>query len=304
MHHYTLYTADSLTTEGEIQRLWRLVIPEEALNHSFLTQGLLAMSALHLTAERPAERSLWTPLALKHQSIALASFRSTLPSANQENCTALFALSILISITSQAFCSYGTVLVPGRTLPLSDVIEPFTLIRGVGQLLAVASHWLIVGPLKSMIIDESYGPFPSLVVGTCHELFDNLYRMIREMCPELEIQKELDSSVHNLEYVFSQTIRNQGRPRRGNPGLAWQWPHRVSQGYASLLRESHGGALVIYAHFALLSYAWKDRWYLNGWAERAIHAILNNLSPCWLEWVRWLVEQVENGFPIFNEVIS
>jgi hypothetical protein len=89
MHHYTKYTAASLMDNKEMTRQWEVIIPEVALLHPFLMEGLLALSALHLTSLRPKERATWTPLALNHQNIALASFRSTIPELNEENCHAL-----------------------------------------------------------------------------------------------------------------------------------------------------------------------------------------------------------------------
>ncbi|KAF2670692.1 hypothetical protein BT63DRAFT_401003 [Microthyrium microscopicum] len=303
MHHYTLYTADSLIDNAEIQRLWKYVFPEEALRHPFLTQGLLAISALHLTSTRPIERLIWTPLALKHQSRALQLFRATLPCVNQENCHAQFALSILISVTSMAFCSYGTALGPGQSLPINDVTEAFTLIRGVGELLSVATEWLTAGPLSTILTTHFEDAPENSATNRVIDLspIKNLSRMVQEMCPDLDVQRDLYSSIHILEYVYSQVLKGQGREIGKNPGVGWQWPSGVSPGYTALLLDSHGGALVIYAHFSLLSYTWRDKWYLNGWAERSIAAIVKHLSSEWLQWVEWPIEQVKNGFPIFKE---
>jgi hypothetical protein len=97
------------------------------------------MSALHLTSQRPEDRSIWTPLALKHQNIALASFRRTLPALDEENCHAMFGLAILISVTSMAFASYGTQLSPGFTLDLDDAIVSCVL-----SWIAFAEQFLLI----------------------------------------------------------------------------------------------------------------------------------------------------------------
>jgi hypothetical protein len=122
MHHYSVYTTLSLSEDAEIIRLWKVAIPEEALKYPFLMQGLLALSALHLTSSRPADRALWIPLALKHQNIALSLFRSIIPTINEHNCHALFTLSILISITSMALSCFGIQVETGQTLHITDAI--------------------------------------------------------------------------------------------------------------------------------------------------------------------------------------
>lgn len=57
MHHYTKHVSGSLVDNIEMKRNWEVIIPEEALKHSFLMEGLSAMSALHLTFLRPTERT-------------------------------------------------------------------------------------------------------------------------------------------------------------------------------------------------------------------------------------------------------
>jgi hypothetical protein len=303
MHNYSLYTCDSLMLNTEVRRLWRVAIPEEALKHPFLMQGLLAMSALHLTSQRPNERSLWTPLALKHQNTALAIFRSTLPALNAENCHALFCLSILISVTSMAFLSYGTLPPPGRTLPVSDIIEPFTLIRGCGEIVGVAAAWLCVGPIGSIltghVFDYSRGPETAAAIPVT-EHFRNLHAKMEKACPNKADFQILSETLLSLQSVFTEVVCSQGDELSEDPGVGWKWPNMVSKEYIALLRESHGGALVLYAHFAIISEVWKDKWYLKGWPARVVQSISSNIDLSWKECMKWPEKQIREGFPIFN----
>jgi hypothetical protein len=300
MHHYSLFTADSLMEDDEVNRLWKIVIPEEALKHPFLMEGLLAMSALHLTSQRPKERAIWTPLGLKHQEKALVSFRSTLPSLNEENCHAMFALSTLIWVTSMAFSSFGTILSLGQSPPVNDIIEPFTLIRGVGELLAVGTEWLSVGPLAYILAGHVGNNCQDPVPLPIAERFRALHRMVESMCADEDIQEILSEALDSLEQVFTEVVCSLGTELSKDVGVGWKWPHRTSHGYIALLRESNGAALVIFAHFALLTETWKDKWYLHNWPGRVVAGIASNVDSKWHEWLRWPEGQIKDGFPILK----
>jgi hypothetical protein len=284
----------------EMTRQWQVVIPEEALKHPFLMEGLLALSALHLTSLRPNDRAIWTPLALKHQNIALASFRSTMLELDEENCHALLALSILIAITSMAFSSFGTSLNPDEFLSVGDIIQPFTLIRGVGELLGVAVQWLYMGPLRSILIGHVVNICQAPTPGPVAERFKVLQQMIVEMCPDEETRGVLTETVVGLQYVFTEVICGRGTEMIKDPGIGWKWPHLCSKEYSSLLRESHGGALVIFAHFALLSKTWHDVWYLHDWTPRVVDGISANVDSSWQEWLEWPKQQIRDDYPILR----
>ena len=56
MHHYDRDTLlQPLGIREDCQHLWRENIPREAIKHSFLMHGILALSALHIAHTRPEE---------------------------------------------------------------------------------------------------------------------------------------------------------------------------------------------------------------------------------------------------------
>ena len=124
--------------------------------------------------------------------------------------------------------------------------------------------------------------------------------MVAEMCPDEEIRNVLAEALGTLQHVFTEVVCSKGTELNKDPGIGWKWPHMCSQEYSSLLRESHGGALVIFAHFALLSKTWHDVWYLHGWTPRVVDGISAGIDSGWQEWLKWPKKQVEDGFPILN----
>jgi hypothetical protein len=124
--------------------------------------------------------------------------------------------------------------------------------------------------------------------------------MVQTHCPDPEVQETLLKSLYLLEHIFTEIFCSQGHEQSSDPGIAWKWPFVVGAAYTTLLREQNEAALVIYAHFALLSHNWNDRWYLEGWRTRIVNSVKNCVGPVWQEYMRWPVEQVRNGIPIFD----
>jgi hypothetical protein len=152
--------------------------------------------------------------------------------------------------------------------------------------------------LEGHVFDRSHLPAP---IPTCIiEPFGRLQKMIEEMCADATIQETLSGGIVELKVIYAEVLYSQGHAEALDPGLAWKWPSSLSQPFISLLRESHGGALVIFSYFAVLSYAWRDRWYLKGWPGRVVAACSSNVNPAWKKWMAWPDEQVKEGFPIFQ----
>jgi hypothetical protein len=102
MHHYTAETAQTFSPFPVMVDIFRNIFPKWGIDHPYLMRGLMAITAFHLTYQEPGRRSTWLPLAIKHQTLALTTFRATLAKPSKENHQALFALSLLLSLCSMA----------------------------------------------------------------------------------------------------------------------------------------------------------------------------------------------------------
>lgn len=104
MHHYSSYAfKEGFGARREVEHLWQDYIPQQAMKHTFLMHGLLALSALHLAYLNPSSSSKYLQLCDKHQAIALQKFRAILSSnIDPSLADALFALSSTISVSAMA----------------------------------------------------------------------------------------------------------------------------------------------------------------------------------------------------------
>jgi hypothetical protein len=154
MHHYTDSIADGgMATRPKVRHLWQSYIPRQALKHTFLMHGLLALSALHLAYQHPEEAVRYLRLCDKHQSIALGRFRSILSSSefDVERADALFGLAAVISVSSMARSSalfeHDS---DEKVISMDEVVELFILTRGVRDVIHLAHQHISRGPLAEL----------------------------------------------------------------------------------------------------------------------------------------------------------
>jgi len=103
MHHYSHSTSRSrLGTSVKFQHMWQENIPSEAAKHPFVMHGVLALSALHLACTQRQQAAKYAYLCDKHQALALASYRQNLTHITDDIATALFALAVILSVSSMA----------------------------------------------------------------------------------------------------------------------------------------------------------------------------------------------------------
>lgn len=303
MFHYTVSVASSLTPDVVWQTVLQKRIPEIGMLHPFLMQGLLAISAFHLVIERPKERAEWMALGLKHGMSSSAQFRTLLPTVNESNCHALFALSIMTCIQAVAFGSFGIQLSPGEILPISDVMDLFNIIRGTGELQMTARDWLMVGPLSPILSHDGFRCYldalPTKLPPDSYikVRFRKLHDMVRTRCPSISDCESLAGALHTLEIIYDNVAKTTQDDLVANPGIVFMWPAMVPPGFKDLLREFHGGALVVYAHFACIADVLKGHglWFCDAWGDRTVRAIAGGIDDEWREWVEWPEAQLGKG---------
>ncbi|EGU81551.1 hypothetical protein FOXB_07938, partial [Fusarium oxysporum f. sp. conglutinans Fo5176] len=96
MHHYSLVTANTFSIRPEMQRVWRITIPEIGYSFPFVMQGILAVAAVHKAYLTPLERAAYLDLAISHQNAGLEWFRAGLHTINEDNWKRFFCFASLV----------------------------------------------------------------------------------------------------------------------------------------------------------------------------------------------------------------
>jgi hypothetical protein len=77
--------------------MWRVVVPQLAMQHHFLMKGIFAVSALHMSHLQPPGSDELLIFAARYQQSALQAYRLILDNINKDNCNTIFAFSALVA---------------------------------------------------------------------------------------------------------------------------------------------------------------------------------------------------------------
>ncbi|KAJ5060311.1 hypothetical protein J3E72DRAFT_233990 [Bipolaris maydis] len=97
MAHYITSTSETMAHGKEDIHVWQQIVPDEAIHHVFLLDGILALSSLHYAWKFPDSRLVYSEIAMNYHASALKGFRDALNCVNDENRCALFAFSIILN---------------------------------------------------------------------------------------------------------------------------------------------------------------------------------------------------------------
>lgn len=276
MHHYDRDTLlQPLGIREDCQHLWRENIPREAIKHSFLMHGILALSALHIAHTRPVEADKYLRLCDKHQTKALEMFRTVLcTDITPEISTALFALSSTISILSMGrSCADAMSMPEPRYVSMEQVAELFLLTRGVRDLIHTCMEWVSSGPLGPML-DGHYIPDQHDVQlpVALQKQFINLQYMLEECCA-VEYRPECERALRRLEDIYRNVLQVSATGEV-ETGQIWRWMLLVPCEFVTMIRACFPPALILLAHFAAVSLTVRKAWYTNDWG----HYVLTGIS--------------------------
>ena len=273
MYHYSTYTGPDLAMTPELRIIWRNTIPEEAAKHPFLMHGILAISAMHLADKDPSSTNEFLPLSIHHQNLAISSFRTALTAITEENCTALFAQAAILSISCKLFSCIKARRQPPFRPSLDDIIEPYILTRGVGEVVGVAQHWIAKGPLQEFLhIHEAPRTSSAEQSATIKLHFENMRELFRRSVADATQLTALLESTDVLQKIWQELERCEPNTEI-NPGVVWKWPNRTPLEYTIMLRQYHPQALFLYAHFVMLSKLHDGYWYFRDWGSQAVGTV-------------------------------
>lgn len=138
-HHYMVETYLTMP-EGRLTHFhFQNVIPRIAASHSFLLDGILALSAMHMAFQKPAEVRRWLEVGLGYQTNACSSLSRLLTvEVSGDTYGPAFLCSVFIMLTATAYPSVSPNKYPFS--PISQVLEIRRLLAGCALLMAKLHH--------------------------------------------------------------------------------------------------------------------------------------------------------------------
>ncbi|KAK6842673.1 hypothetical protein PG987_003533 [Apiospora arundinis] len=287
LHNYTTITSKTLSLQNpDIEAVWRDTVPHLAFSGaSFLADGLLAVSALHLRLKSPNDREL-IRASHSYMAASLSEYSAALSKGiNQSNAEALFLTAALIAFQSTASRIFtrddgGDVRerTDGYVLPISW----FHAFQGVKTIVASSWQWLRTSGIVIPIIQSQ----PSLNLNLSATKSTFFGHLLDGLDQELDLS-EPDSDSRTLTrqaYQHAVAVLNWAHkvPRTGAPMV---FLATVSKRYVELLQAKRPRALVILAtFFGLLKVLDSGVWWLKGVARREVMGIVSFFDPDDEEW--------------------
>lgn len=262
--------------------------------------GLLAISALHYGHIHPEKHDEYELISNRHQEAASSLFSSQLHNLNEHNCNAFVVLATLL-FRIQTFVITDSHK-RGRRVTTQQIVQSFMLSQGTKSIFSIPPVWTWVknGPL-STVLDlprtEPTNISPPGVFATQLDRLLDLARSILGSPDALELRSACILAVESLRLTYA-FLCGAPTPRSD---CVWLWPVTAPPRFLQAVGEKHPAALVVLAHYAVLTRHCEDCWVLEGWSEAVVGAVEGALEgEGWEGWVEWAGRCVREGVDVLG----
>jgi Fungal specific transcription factor domain len=294
-HHFTALTSFSLSPDPEMQKVWKITVPEMAHTNIYLMHGILACSALHLRYMQPSNQQELTTRAISHQALALPLFRSAISIVNDDTCHAIYAFSRLLVVFAFASELNNDSFLLAQSSAESDASNCLHLIRGGCSMLFSVKPVIEAGPLGRLIPPGGKHPDRSAY---CEDPRLCSLGFLPSLEPDEVAWQGMASTIY-LDAFRELRVTFSGTYTRGALYTVWDvvqtWPARVSDDFVTLLHDEHPGTLILVAHYCILLKQLGTYWYMEGYAERLLSQVYTRVGPKWHTWMSWPLQDVGLG---------
>lgn len=316
MHHYTHHTCTADMSGGaRLHNLWADLVPREAIRHSFLMHGILALASLHLASTKTSapERVRYLRLCDKHQAAALAESRDIMADIPDDVSSALFAFSSLTCLSSLARSVLRANTMPDpKYVSVDEIVEVLVLTRGVREVVAVSVDPIARGPLSPLLYGyEVEDTIRINLPDNIRALFALMQQMLADRCDDKERHTlcsnaviYLQDVVRNLFYFLQKDTQSVGH--------IWRWTamvrirklcrkatanslSQIDMGFIRLVQNLYQPALVIMTFFVVTCLLVRHCWYMQDWGEYAFVGLESVISDDFKHYLAWPREQVATG---------
>lgn len=292
-HHFIISTSATVARKPGQEEMWRVVVPQLAMQHRFLMRGIFAVSALHMSHLQPHRSDELLIVAARYQQTALQAYRSILCNVDEDNCNAVFAFSALV--VCYAFGSPQSpedLLLTGldRKQAVPDWLY---FLRGTYSLLSSSWEEIQSGPMTPLLEPVTRKSDPAVGPDDEHlcQLIPLLEHQTTGGVEHEEKSKIYIAALKDLRTAFANSC-SPDNPKHCVRWSSFDWPVRVSKDFIRLLNDREPKALILLAHHCVLLHREESCWYLDGHAQRLLSTIEAMLSEEMKSWIEWPCKQI------------
>jgi hypothetical protein len=298
MHHWTAYTYSVVASEAKQHYLWQIYTPRLAFRYKFLLHGILSIAAMHRRHLSPdqAEKDALLTIARYHQNQALTLYIPLLQVIDDENCHALFAFSVILTLICYAMLQDSDV---DSTEPLiTRVNEAFDSVIG-----ATAVAFQALEPLKQGEFGAIMTPLEPTVNSLANfddatrEALEALLTCAERVCEEDPPESRTTRRNAYFSAIFGLASTLTPIPEGKNRGVVLAWPVMCQAEFLTMLKQRDPLALVILGNYAApLHLQHRDLFILDGLAKRLVDAVEGEVGPAWRPYMEWAKTRIMEPF--------
>jgi hypothetical protein len=336
MHHYSTVTYKSFPSSARAEKVFGDDIPRLAVAYPFVMHQVLALSAQHLRVLRPDNAEAYGVRAAHHQAQAIQGLREALPPSTEEinlqDAYALFVSASFLMCSSfaalraqqtepgspppsspSASSSSSSFSSPSSSSPspsssssssapspLDNLLEIFSLIRGVGLILRMSRFRLRDGPMLNAF---QYERHEDVGTGEVRQvLLPQIAGRLAELRAKLRRMGGLDGAILGAVDAGIVLLLGCVTPPWPEPRVimaiemrtVFLWPLIVGDVFMGLLRNRHPVTMPVLAYYCVLLKATEAGcWFVKGWSLSVSEYIMESVRGTqWEELCRWQLETI------------
>lgn len=297
-HHFVISTYKTLVFPDGYD-LWQNHIPQWSTSYSPIFHLILALSALHLSRERPDLQDECLSSAEEHFNKGVRASAAVVSHLDTENCQSIYISAVLI-----CFVYFGKGPQPGEYIAFSErgPGEWLTLMGGVRSILFSKGDKIFTGVLKPKVETVSQPLNPTLQ----NELLEHQahiqdlrcfieQKVTDDACRDIYVS-EIEALLQTFEEVYKHRASQMGGI--GLMHLTIGWIYRLSGQFITFLQEKNPFALAILAYWAILLKYMRPVWFMEGWDKHVIFGIRKaQHDGLFQSLIKWPVLQVQLDHP-------
>ncbi|KIW95629.1 uncharacterized protein Z519_04214 [Cladophialophora bantiana CBS 173.52] len=265
---------------GQVE-LYRRIIIERSFKQHFLLDQIIALSACHMTLQRPQATAYYLDIAANQQAAALAGYRDILCRVDASNCLDVLLFSHLIALhvfweifTQQPETDFGSFL--------ERLVGCIRLLRGINFVIRSWFGTLVKSEIGPIIMEsEEHQQSPKESRGECEAL--------RAMLDHADLSdSSIATCLASLDMLQTNfDSENALDQPSASTHQAFSWLVTLSEPFTDLIDQRKPEALVLLAHYAVVLHRRRHSWAIGHAGIRLLSQIHQYLGKRWDQWLAW-----------------
>ena len=304
LHRWSTDTYKSVSASAVNDDLvWQIGVPEMALKHDFLLNGIFAVSAFDLARVCKNDNTCYVSAALEYQDLAFRGFRRQLDKMTSDSREPVLYFSLLLMALSLAS---SQAVMPGGEIDskVQRTVDLFELLRGIGAVMLSDQDYYSKHPVFRDVILIT--DLPRLPLAKDTEMaIRRLSELNDKRMPSLH-DKSFGSSPESIPYngckkalfwlteCFATCIDVRHR------GYCLAWIAYAGHDYVEAIQKKDNVALLIMAHWGVLTeLLGSEYWWARNFGKSLIgeisDEILSGADKVTRDAIAWTQEQVSKN---------